>query len=162
MTSWLSRLLHRLRCFFLRAQDDRELDAEMSAHIEFAMEENLQRGLPPSEARRNALIQFGGPQQAKEQHREARSLPFLESILQDLRFGFRMLRRSPGFSLLAILCLTLGIGANAAVFSWVEGILFRPYPLVTHQERLLALAGTALGETHATETSWPDILDLER
>ena len=59
------------------------------------------------------------------------------SFLQDLRFGFRMLRRSPGFSLLAILCLTLGIGANAAVFSWVEGILFRPYPAVTHQNRLV-------------------------
>src|SRR6266481_1800142 len=59
------------------------------------------------------------------------------SFLQDLRFGFRMLRRSPGFSLLAILCLTLGIGANAAVFSWIEGILFRPYPAVTHQERLV-------------------------
>ena len=84
----------------------------------------------------------------------------IETTLQDLRFGLRMLRRSPGFSLLAILCLTLGIGANAAVFSWVEGILFRPYPAVTHQEQLLALAGTARGE--ADLTSWPDVLDLQR
>src|SRR6201993_3051378 len=82
------------------------------------------------------------------------------NFLQDLRFGFRMLGRSPGFSLLAILCLTLGIGANAAVFSWIEGILFRPYPAVVHQERLFALTGTALGE--ADLTSWPDFLDFQR
>src|SRR5271168_3563107 len=73
-----------------------------------------------------------------------------------------MLRRSPGFSVLAILCLTLGIGANAAVFSWVEGILFRPYPAVAHQERLVALAGTARGESGPTPVSWPDFLDLQR
>ncbi len=86
----------------------------------------------------------------------------IETTLQDLRFGLRMLWRSPGFSILAILCLTLGIGANAAVFSWVEGILFRPYPAVMHQERLVALSGTARGETGATALSWPDFVDLQR
>src|SRR5437016_9706681 len=73
-----------------------------------------------------------------------------------------MLRRSPGFSALAILCLTLGIGANAAVFSWIEGILFRPYPAVTHQERLLALGGTARGEARGTLISAPDFLGVQR
>ncbi|HZV86019.1 MAG TPA: ABC transporter permease, partial [Candidatus Binatus sp.] len=86
----------------------------------------------------------------------------IETTLQDLRFGLRMLWRSPGFSILAILCLTLGIGANAAVFSWVEGILFRPYPAVMHQERLVALSGTARGEPGATALSWPDFVDLQR
>ncbi len=86
----------------------------------------------------------------------------IESVFQDLRFGLRLLRRSPGFSILAILCLTLGIGANAAVFSWIEGILFRPYPAVVHQERLLALAGTARAEPGATPLSWPDFIDLQR
>ena len=86
----------------------------------------------------------------------------IETTLHDLRFGLRMLRRDPGFSILALLCLTLGIGANAAVFSWVEGILFRPYPLVTHQERLLALTGSARGETGHTGLSWPDFVDLRR
>ncbi len=86
----------------------------------------------------------------------------IENFVQDLRFGLRMLRRSLGFSMLAILCLTVGIGANAAVFSWIEGILFRPYPLVEHQERLVALAGTARGEAGATAISWPDFLDLQK
>jgi len=100
--------------------------------------------------------------QIEQQRRDARGGNVAEDFVQDLRYGFRQLGRSPGFSALAILCLTLGIGANAAVFSWVEGILFRPYPAVAHQERLLALAGTARGERQATEVSWPDFLDLRR
>jgi predicted permease len=95
-------------------------------------------------------------------YREQRGLPMIETTLQDLRFGFRILRRSPGFSVMAVLCLTLGIGANAAVFSWVEGILFRPYPAVSHQEQLLALTGTARAESGPTDISWPDLLDLQR
>jgi predicted permease len=83
-------------------------------------------------------------------------------MLQDLRIGLRMLRRSPGISLLAVLCLTLGIGANAAVFSWIEGILLRPYPQVTHLERLLVLSGTSRSATKGTEVSWPDFQDLQR
>ena len=83
-------------------------------------------------------------------------------MLQDLRYGVRMLRRAPGFSLLAIVCLTLGIGANAAVFSWIEGILLRPFPLVVDQDRIFALAGTDRGVTGTDDVSWPDFLDLQR
>src|SRR5438105_4975909 len=86
----------------------------------------------------------------------------MQTLLQDLRFGFRMLRRSPGFSILAILCLTLGIGTNAAVFSWIEGILIRPYPLVAHQDRMFALIGTTRGAQQGTPLSYPDFLDLEK
>src|SRR5881397_1151764 len=82
-------------------------------------------------------------------------------MLQDLRYGLRLLVRSPGFSLLAIACLTLGIGANAAVFSWIEGILLRPYPLVADQDRLFAVAGTNRGADR-DDVSWPDFRDLER
>src|SRR6266478_3621549 len=82
---------------------------------------------------------------------------------EDARYSaLRQLCGSPGFSFLAILCLILGIGASAAVFSWIEGILFRPYPAIAHQERLLALAGTAPGESGSTGISWPDFLDLQR
>ncbi len=160
MIDRLRQLLYRLRSFFRRAQLDRDIEAEMSAHLELAIEDNLQRGLSPVEARRRALVRFGGPQQAKENHRDARSLPLLETLLQDLRFALRMLRRSPGFAVLAILCLTLGIGANAAVFSWMEGLLFRPYPMVANQERLVALTGTTSSDR--TGLSWPDFQDLQR
>src|SRR2546423_10300297 len=86
----------------------------------------------------------------------------MQTVLQDLRFGFRILRRSPGFSMLAILCLTLGIGTNAAALSWVEGILIRPYPLVAHQDRMFALNCTTRGAEGFTGLSYPDFLDLEK
>ncbi|PYL60937.1 MAG: hypothetical protein DMF24_08690, partial [Verrucomicrobia bacterium] len=86
----------------------------------------------------------------------------MQTFFQDLRFGFRMLRRSPGFSILALLCLILGIGSNAAVFSWIEGILIRPYPLVPHQDRMFALAGTTRGVPGHTGLSYPDFVDFEK
>src|SRR5207245_2748230 len=85
----------------------------------------------------------------------------MQTFLQDLRFGFRILRRTPGFSILAILCLTLGIGTNAAALSWIEGILIRPYPLVAHQDRMVALSGTTRGGERGG-LSYPDFLDFEK
>src|SRR5947207_8580447 len=86
----------------------------------------------------------------------------MQTFLQGLRFGFRILRRSPGFSILAILCLTLGIGTNAAALSWIEGILIRPYPLVAHQDRMFALNCTTRGAEGFTGLSYPDFLDLKK
>src|SRR6266705_4290874 len=85
----------------------------------------------------------------------------MQTFLQDLRFGFRILRRSPGFSILAILCLTLGICVNAAALSWIEGILIRPYPLVAHQDRMVALSGTTRG-AERSGLSYPDFRDFEK
>jgi macrolide transport system ATP-binding/permease protein len=155
-------LLLRLAAVFRRRRLEDDLDAELRSHVEMAVEQNLRKGMSAEDARREALRSFGGVEQTKENYRDQRSVPMIETTFQDLRFGLRMLRRSPGFSVLAILCLTLGIGANAAVFSWVEGILFRPYPAVTHQEQLLALTGTARGESENAGLSWPDLLDLQR
>src|SRR5437773_11379117 len=86
----------------------------------------------------------------------------MQTFLQDLRFGFRILRRSPGFSILAILCLTHGIGTNAAALSWIEEILIRPYPLVAHQDRMFALNYTTRGAEGFTGLSYPDFPDLEK
>jgi len=161
MRELLRIFVHRLAALFRRRRLEDDLDDELRSHLEMAVELNLSKGMSPEDARREALRGFGGVEQTKELYRDQRGLPMLETTLQDLRFGLRLLRRSPGFSILAILCLTLGIGANAAVFSWIEGILFRPYPAVAHQQRLLALAGTARGEVDTTALSWPDFVDLQ-
>src|SRR5947207_13004993 len=103
-----------------------------------AIELNARKGMSPADARREALRSFRGIEQTKEIYRDQRGLPMIETTLQDLRFAHRMLRRSPGFSILAILCLTLGIGANAPVVSCIQVILSRPSPSVAHQERPVA------------------------
>src|SRR5580698_5730008 len=158
----LREFLNRLLFFRRGAHFDREMHDEVQFHIEERAAELEERGVSKDEALRRARAEFGSVQLAREDSREVWQFQWLEHLLMDLRVGLRMLWRSPGFSALAILCLTLGIGANAAVFSWVEGILFRPYPAVAHQERLFAIAGTARGETGATELSWQDFLDLQR
>src|SRR5258707_1017702 len=157
---WYYKLPLRLRSIFHKNRAELDLSEELQFHLQSQIDEYVAQGMNPKEARHAALRSLGGIEQAKEECGDAREVTLIENFLQDVRFGLRMLRRSPGFSLLAILCLTLGIGANAAVFSWVEGILFRPYPAVTHQEQLFALTGTARGEPELT--SWPDILDLQR
>jgi predicted permease len=162
MRELFREFIQRLAALFRRSHLEDDLDAELRSHVEMAMELNQRKGMTAEEARREAVRGFGGFEQTKEIYRDQRGLPMVETALQDFRFGFRMLRHSPGFSILVILCLVLGIGANTAVFSWAEGILFRPYPAVTHQEQLLALTGTARGETGATALSWPDFADLQR
>ena len=131
------RLIRRMLYFFRWRRQHADLAEEMEFHRQM-----LEREFGDRYAANRRM----GPAMLAREDARGVWLPLrFESVLQDIRVGFRMLRRSPGFSILVILCLTLGIGANAAVFSWIEGILFRPYPLVAHQERLLALTGTARG-----------------
>src|SRR5947209_10685925 len=162
MLEFVQVFLRRLAALFRRRGLEDDLDEELRSHLEMAVELNVRKGMAPEDARSEARRSFGGVEQTKEAYRDQRGLPMIETMLQDLRFGLRMLRRSPGFSILAILCLTLGIGANAAVFSWIEGILFRPYPAVAYQERLVAIGGTSREEPRGTPLSWPDFEDLQR
>jgi len=162
LEQWFYSLPLRLRSFFHPNQADEEMKEELHAHLEQQINENIAKGMSAEEARRSAMRAMGGLTQIEQQCRDARGGSVLQDFIQDLRYGFRQLLRSPGLSAMAILCLTLCIGANAAVFSWVEGILFRPYPLVAHQERLFAVSATVQGEGGLDELSWPDFLDLRR
>ena len=139
-----------------------ELREEVDAHLWLAEREEREAGRGGEDARHAARLEFGNVAMAEETTRDHWGMRWLDDFRQDLRGGVPMLRRSPGFTLLAVLCLTLGMGTNAAVFSAMEGVLFRPYPMVAHQERLMALSGTARGESGPTGVSWPDFEDLRK
>ena len=128
-------LLSRCAALFCRQKLDVDLDEELRNHIDLAIEENQKRGMSHDQARTTALRDFGGLTQTKEAYRAQRGLPFLEVLAQDVRYALRQLRNSPGFTLTAILTLALGIGANTAIFTLVQGILLRSLP-VTDPSRL--------------------------
>lgn len=161
MRELLRTSVHRITSLFRRRHLEDDLSAEMDSHLQMAIDLNVRKGMSAEDARRQALIGFGGVENIKELYRERIGLPMIETMLQDIRFGFRMLRRSPGFSLLAILCLTVAIGANAAVLSWIEGILIRPYPAVAHQERMVALSSVTHGGRR-DGMSLPDFIDFQK
>jgi putative ABC transport system permease protein len=160
MIGWLRQWLHRLRSGFRRAQLDGDLDAELRSHLEMAFERNLAQGMSSEQARRQALLDFGGLEQTRQSCREARGLPFLDSLLHDLHFAFRMLGKSPGFTAIAALSLALGMGGTTTLFSVVNSVLLRPLPY-QNSRRLLRIE-----ETHPRSSSiavtYATFLDLQR
>jgi predicted permease len=126
---WLYKTSFRFRALFDRRELDQELDDEIRYHLEAKTEENIAKGMMPEEARRAARIELGGAEQVKEQVRAARTGAWLETVVQDVRFGFRMLRKSPGFTAVVVLTLGLGLGANTAIFTLTNGLMLRTLPV---------------------------------
>lgn len=155
----LSGLRVRLRALFRKAEVERELDEELRFHLEKETEQNLARGMGREEARRAALVSFGGVERVKEESRDVRGFRFFEELWQDLRYGVRALRKQPGFSLVVVLTLAVGIGTNSTIFSFANGVLLRPLPYA-NPESLVALDETSpKRNVTSMGVSFPNFLD---
>jgi putative ABC transport system permease protein len=150
----LKGFLVRVRALARRGIAERELDDELRFHLEMETEKNIRLGMTPDDARRQALLVFGGVEQAKEAHRDVRGATLLEELLGDTRFALRTLRRSPALAGAAIVTLALGIGANAAIFAAVNAVILRPLPFAD-PERLYALGENNAEKNWHMETSAP-------
>lgn len=152
----LRRFITRLGNSAARRREDERMREEIDEHLALLTAENLRAGLPPTEARRQAVLKFGAVEAIKEDYRAERRMLFIETLLQDLRYGFRMLRKSPGFTAVVVVTLALGIGANAVVFSLLNALVLRPVNVPGGQN----LYQIERGKSHSPGMSYPDYIDL--
>jgi predicted permease len=154
-------LLSRCAAFFRKGTLDQDLNEELLSHINLAIEENVERGMSKQQARTAALRAFGGVAQTREAYRVQRGLPFFEMLARDVRFAMRQLRKSPGFTLTAVLTLAIGIGGVAAVFSVVEAVLLRPLPF-NEPSRLVRLHEGVEHQLESADLPAPDVIRFAR
>jgi len=157
----LRRFFIRLANFATGQRADQRLQDELAEHFAFQVDENLRAGIPPTEARRQAAIKLGAAEAIREQHHAEQSLPFIENLLSDLRYAVRMLRKSPGFALIAIATMALGVGATTAIYSVIDATLLHPLPYPNPAE-LVHLEDYLPGVTaKAVGISIPELRDLQ-
>jgi predicted permease len=163
MTLALTRKLRafwiRLRAIFAPGAEQTDLQAELESHLQMHIDDNLRAGMNPQQARRDAILKLGGVEQTKQAYRERGTLPWLEDLLQDVRYALRMMARSRVFTAIAVLSLAIGIGTSTTVFSWIDAVLVRPLPGVAGPERLVALESVTPGGD-LVPNSYPDYRDF--
>ena len=158
---FLRRFFIRLSNFTTGRRADQRLQEEMAEHVAFQTEENLRAGMPPVEARRQAALKLGAAQAIREHHNAEQGLPLAENFLLDLRYAFRMLHRSPGFSLIAIATIALGVGATTAIYSVIDATLLHPLPY-PHPSELVRIEANLPGVgAHDIGFSIPELRDLQ-
>jgi putative ABC transport system permease protein len=150
----------RLGGLFNKQRRDRELAEELESHLQMHIEDNLRSGMTPEEARRDALITLGGVEAVKEAYRDRRGVPWLDTMIQDLRYGVRTLRKNPGFTAVIVITLALGIGVNTAIFSLVNALLLSPLPYAD-AERLMQVVHQWQAPGAAQSTAYDTILGPE-
>jgi len=160
MFSSVHRTLARIRAVFQSNDLDQDLVLELESHIQNLVEEHMRRGASLEEAQRLARIELGGIEQLREAHREVRGIPMLDTARQDVRFALRMFRKSPGFTAVAILTLTLGIAANTTVLSWISATLLNPIPGAAHTSDLVTVMRGERSDHPTPPFSYLDLRDL--
>ena len=149
----------RLRGLFRAHRSDADFAAELESHVAMHTDDGIRAGLTPQEARRQALMRLGGAEQTRQAHRERRTLPWLESLGQDIRFGLRMLLRNRAFTAVAVLTLAIGIGVSATAFTWIHAVLLQPLGGVAEPERLVTLESVTPNDGWVPN-SYPDYIDF--
>src|SRR5580658_9939122 len=157
---WIYKLPLRIRSLFDRQKVDEELDEELRDHIELKTQQHIASGMVSQEARRAALLEIGGLEKRKEECRDARRVTWLQDLLQDIHYGLRILRKSPGVTFVVVIALALGVGANTSIFCVVNGSLLRPLPVPQPQQITVLAIQQKDAPVGSSGFSYPEFVDF--